>query len=69
MFVYQPDTSTVKQTSVQMRGVRDNMIIVTEGLAPGDVVAVAGTSFLSDGMKVKLMAKAEKAKPQAIDIE
>ena len=69
VFVYQPDTSTVKQIPVQWRGVRDNMIIVTEGVAPGDIVAVAGVSFLSDGMKVKLMAKPKKAKPEPLDVE
>jgi hypothetical protein len=29
--------------------------IVTDGLAAGDVIAVAGVSFLADGMKVKLL--------------
>ncbi len=28
---------------------------VYEGLNPGDVIAVAGVSFLAEGMKVKLM--------------
>jgi RND family efflux transporter MFP subunit len=69
VFVYQPDTSTVKQTPIQWRGVKDNMVVVSEGVAPGDVLAVAGVSFLSDGMKVKLMAKTRKAKPQTLDIE
>ena len=69
VFVYQPDTSTVKRTPVQWRGVRNNMIVVSEGVSPGDIVAVAGVSFLSDGMKVKLMAKREEAKPEELDIE
>jgi hypothetical protein len=30
-------------------------VVVHEGLAPGDVIAVAGASFLADGMEVKLM--------------
>jgi hypothetical protein len=31
------------------------MTIVSEGLSAGDIIAVAGVSFLADGMKVKLM--------------
>jgi multidrug efflux pump subunit AcrA (membrane-fusion protein) len=69
LFIYQPDTSTVKQTPVQWRGVKDNMLIVSQGLAVGDIVAVAGVSFLSDGMKVKLMAQAKKLKPEALRVE
>ena len=68
-FVYQPDTSTVKQTPVRWRGVKDNMIVILEGVSPGDILAVAGVSFLSDGMKVKLMAKTDEAKPESLDIE
>jgi hypothetical protein len=37
--------------------VQDNRIFITEGIAPGDVIAVAGVSFLRDGQKVKLMAQ------------
>ncbi|MDJ0947327.1 MAG: efflux RND transporter periplasmic adaptor subunit [Alphaproteobacteria bacterium] len=69
VFVYQADTSMVKKTPVQFFGVKDNMVIISEGIAPGDIVAVAGVSFLSDGMKVKLMAKAEKPKPETLAVE
>jgi RND family efflux transporter MFP subunit len=69
VFVYQPDTSTVKKTPIHWRGVKDNMVIVSEGVSPGDILAAAGVSFLSDGMKVKLMATDEKAKPETLDIE
>ena len=68
-YVYQADTSTVKKTPIQWRGVKDNMIIISEGLSPGDIVATAGVSFLSDGMKVKLMADAKKAKPETLVVE
>jgi RND family efflux transporter MFP subunit len=54
-FVFDPQTSTVKKTAVSSRGTEDKEVIVSEGLAPGDVIAVAGVSFLADGMKVKLM--------------
>jgi len=54
-FVYDPDTSTVKKTPVRSRGTANKKAIVGEGLAAGDIIAVAGVSFLADGMEVKLM--------------
>jgi len=54
-FVYDPQTSTVKKTAVRSRGLEDKQAIVFEGLTDGDIIAVAGVSFLADGMKVKLM--------------
>jgi len=69
VFVYQPDTSTVKQTSIQWRGVKNNMAVVSEGLEPGDILAVAGVSFLSDGMVVKLMSKTKETKPETLEVK
>jgi RND family efflux transporter MFP subunit len=54
-FVYEPQTSTVRKTPIKTFGTEQNLIIVSEGLSAGDVVAVAGVSFLADGMKVKLL--------------
>jgi RND family efflux transporter MFP subunit len=54
-FVYDPATSTVRKTQIQTLGAEQNMTIVSEGLSAGDIIAVAGLSFLADGMKVKLM--------------
>jgi len=54
-FVYDPGTATVKKTAVSSRGTEDKKAIVYEGLAAGDIIAVAGASFLADGMKVKLL--------------
>jgi RND family efflux transporter MFP subunit len=54
-FVYDPKTSTVKKTAVRSRGIEHKKAIVYEGLAAGDIIALAGVSFLADGMKVKLM--------------
>jgi multidrug efflux pump subunit AcrA (membrane-fusion protein) len=54
-FVYDPDTSTVKKTPVRSHGTQNKKVIVDEGLAAGDIIAVAGVSFLADGMEVKLM--------------
>ena len=56
-FVYDPDSSTVKITPVHFGGSQKGRAIITKGLAAGDVIAVAGVSFLSDGLKVKLMAE------------
>jgi RND family efflux transporter MFP subunit len=56
-FVYDPQTSTVKKTLIHVRGVQHDQAIVHEGLAAGDIIAVAGVSFLADGLKVRLMEK------------
>ncbi len=54
-FVYDPQTSTVKKTPVRMRGMSQNKATMVDGLKTGDIIAVAGVSFLTDGMPVKLM--------------
>ena len=56
-FVYDPGTSTVVKTPVHAIGMDQKMAIVDEGLEEGDIIAVAGVSFLADGMQVKLMEK------------
>ncbi len=56
VFIYDPETSTVRRTLVRGRGATDNHAAVSEGIQPGDIVAVAGVSFLTDGQKVKLMS-------------
>jgi RND family efflux transporter MFP subunit len=59
-FVYDPGTSTVKKTPVRSRGTADKRVIIEEGLEAGDIIAVAGVSFLADGLEVKLLEEAEK---------
>jgi len=54
-FVYDSDTSTVVKTVVHASGIDKKMAIVDQGLKEGDIIAVAGVSFLADGMEVKLM--------------
>ncbi len=54
-FVYDPKTSTVKKTLIHVGGSQHDQAIVYKGLAAGDIIAVAGVSFLADGMKVRLM--------------
>jgi RND family efflux transporter MFP subunit len=55
VFLYDSGSSTVKKHSITLGGVRDNHLVVTEGLGAGDIVASAGVSYLADGQKVKLL--------------
>ncbi len=55
VYVFDAETSTVKKTAIEDGGIRDDNIIVNKGLQAGDIVAVAGVSFLRDGQKVRLM--------------
>jgi RND family efflux transporter MFP subunit len=59
VFVYDPAASIVKKTPVRIssHGSEKNMMVIEEGLAPGDIIATAGVTFLVDGMKVKLLEK------------
>jgi RND family efflux transporter MFP subunit len=59
-FVYDPQTSTVKKTPVHSRGIAEKRVIIDEGLKAGDIIAVAGVSFLADGMEVKLLKGSKK---------
>ncbi len=52
-FVYSPETSAVKKTSIRFGGIQHGEVIVSEGLKAGDIIAAAGVSFLADGMEVK----------------
>lgn len=54
-FIYEPKTQTVKKILVKGQGAIDNFVNIIEGVKSGDVVAVAGVTFLSDGQRVKLM--------------
>jgi len=54
IFLFDPKTSTVGRTAVEGKGVVGNRAIIRKGIAPGDIVVVAGVSFLRDGQKVKL---------------
>lgn len=55
VFIFDSKTSTVKKTPITGGGVSDNNVIVTRGVKGGDIIAVAGVTFLEDGQKVKLM--------------
>lgn len=55
VFVFDPQTETVVLRDVTVGGVRENELLVIDGLEHGELVASAGVSFLRDGMHVKLL--------------
>ncbi len=55
VFRFDPEAGVVNQIPVRIEGGRDNLVVVTDGLAPGEVVASAGVSFLMDGQAVRLL--------------
>lgn len=55
VFKFDPDTETVKKTEVKGRAGQGNLVEITEGIGPGDILASAGVSLLRDGQKVTLM--------------
>jgi len=61
VFLYDSGSSTVRSHSITLGGVRDNRLVVTEGLSEGDIVASAGVSYLVDGQRVKLLPFQEEA--------
>ncbi len=69
VFVYDSTSSSVKKTAVRLSGAQDNQAIVAEGLAAGDIVAVAGLAFLSDGQQVRLMQQPAQVKPEAFQLK
>ena len=55
VYVFDPATQTVIERQIGIGGIRENAVIVVEGLEAGERVASAGVSFLRDGMQVKLL--------------
>lgn len=47
----------MKKRAVTISGVRGNLLQVASGLSDGERVAVAGVSFLHDGMRAKLLGE------------
>jgi RND family efflux transporter MFP subunit len=62
VYVFDAETSTVRKKEVQGKGIVGNQAIITQGIAPGDVLVVAGVSFLRDGQQVKLMNPSHAAR-------
>ncbi len=57
IYVYDPATNTVIRRQVAVGGIRENRIILLDGVAPGERIASAGVQFLRDGQKVKLLGE------------
>ncbi len=57
IFVFDPETSAVRKTAIKAEGIRDNLMVISDGVTAGDVVAIAGVSFLKDGQEVKLLSQ------------
>ncbi len=55
VFVFDRQSSTLRQTAVVTGGVLNNQVAVMTGLHDDDIVATAGVSFLSDGQAVRLL--------------
>lgn len=55
VFVFDEAAGVVRLREIQARNLRDNFAEVTDGVEPGDIVAVAGVHHLHDGQRVKLL--------------
>jgi len=55
VFVFDRESSTLKQTTIVTGGVLDNEVAVKGGLHADDIIATAGVSFLTDGQTVRLL--------------
>jgi len=55
VYVYDSASETVVEREIGIGGVRENAVLVVEGLEIGDRIASAGVSFLRDGMQVNLL--------------
>lgn len=55
VFIFDPETSTVSRRQVTGGGVQDDQILIHDGVNAGDIVVIAGVSFLRDGQRVKLL--------------
>ena len=54
VFKYVAEEGVVRRTQIVAAGVRDNLVLVQEGVDAGDVIASAGVAFLQDGQAVRL---------------
>jgi multidrug efflux pump subunit AcrA (membrane-fusion protein) len=54
VYVYDKETSTVQLRAVKTGELRGDAVIIESGLTADEIVATAGTSFLSNGMSVTL---------------
>lgn len=55
VFVYNSQKKVVERRIVRVVNIRDNVLIISGNVKEGDVIAVAGLSFLVDQMEVRLL--------------
>lgn len=57
LFVYNAAEGVVEKRQAQVVNIRDNNAMIAGDVKAGDIIAVAGVSFLVDKMKVKLLGQ------------
>jgi len=55
VFFYNKQTQRVEKREVQTENILDNKVFISNGLKHGDIIAIAGVSFLRDGQPVTLL--------------
>lgn len=53
VWVVDPKTETVQKKKVVVQSSQDDKVLIQEGISPGDLIVIAGTSFLREGQKIK----------------
>jgi multidrug efflux pump subunit AcrA (membrane-fusion protein) len=56
-----PQTMRVGKTPVTTGGLQEDAIRITGGLHAGDLLAIAGTRFLREDQKVRILDQGKKA--------
>ncbi|WP_324743058.1 efflux RND transporter periplasmic adaptor subunit [Tsuneonella sp. CC-YZS046] len=64
-FVYRVENGVAKRARVSLGFASDTIAVITEGVAPGDLIVSDGYSRLRDGAKVAISNKAAEAGPKA----
>ena len=57
VFVFNPAKNHVERRVVQVVNIRDNILIIAGDVKEGEIIAVAGLSFLHDKMAVRLLGQ------------
>jgi len=58
LFKYDVEARVVRKVPIRGgEGVSENFVEIVEGVAAGDIIAMAGVSFLRDGQRVKLLGE------------
>ncbi len=54
MFVFDKIKRIVKKRTIKIASIINNEIIISSGLKPGKIIAIAGSAHLHDNQKVRL---------------